>query len=48
MVPVPAPVVATKVLPRAADHRDDGVYIRLGDLISALRLYNHFTVGTTP
>lgn len=46
MIPVHPAVIATGVMPRAA--RDDGgsPEIRLGDLISALRLYDHFTAPT--
>ncbi len=43
MIRVPAAVIATGVMPRAAIDTGDGLMIRLGDLISALRLYDHFT-----
>lgn len=43
MVAVPAEVLASGVLPRTMRDGDDGPEIRMGDLISALRLYDHFT-----
>lgn len=43
MIPVHPAVIATGVTPRAAIDTGDGPVIRLGDLIRALRLYDHFT-----
>lgn len=43
MIPVPAAVLATGIHPKAMREGDDGPEIRMGDLISALRLYDHFT-----
>lgn len=42
-VPIPADVISTGVMPRLAYYANGGPVIRLGDLIRALRLYDHFT-----
>jgi hypothetical protein len=43
MVPIPAAVLASGYMPKMARDGEGGPEIRLGDLISALRLYDHFT-----
>lgn len=46
-VEIPDAVVRTGAVPRIAVRQGDVLTIRLGDLISALRLYDRFAYSTT-
>jgi hypothetical protein len=40
MVTVPEPVQATRVIPKSAEVRDDGMFVRLGDMVEAMKLHD--------